>query len=102
MWEITESGEFCKLKRPHAQKIFQSIYSLLNSADIDREFCTATGTSKCTPLHMLLTHPTAFGARLLDSGNESPYKSDLLFFNYIPPPPWPTCFEWAIAVAWHV
>ena len=38
-----------------------------------------------------LTHPTTFGARFSHLGNIIPQDSDLLFLNYMPPPP--TCFE---------
>ena len=38
-------------------------YQLLNTVDVDRGFCTATGTLKCTLSTLSLTHSIAFGAR---------------------------------------
>ena len=41
----------------HTCTISYSIESLLNTADVDGGLCTATGTSKCPPLHTLTHSP---------------------------------------------
>jgi hypothetical protein len=50
---------------------FPLIYILLNMADVDGGFWTATGTSKCTPSS--LAHPIAFGVRFLVIQNLSTF-----------------------------
>ena len=102
-WEITESGEFCELKRylqyhsrdwcvyglaTCSKNILVHLFTPQFSRRWRRVLHSHRNIKMYPPSTRSLTHPTAFGARLLDSGNESPYKSDLLFFNYIPPPPW--------------
>jgi len=97
MWEITESGEFLwtpllppisllGLVQIGSGHILEQILCHRNTPQ--RGLRTATGTSKCTlPPPPSLAHPIAFGAWFLDSGSRSPYEFDLLYFNYMPPPP---------------
>ena len=101
-WEITESGEFCELKHylqyhsrdrcvyglaTCSKNILVHLFAPQFSRRWRRVLHSHRNIKMYPPSTRSLTHPTAFGARLLDSGNESPCKSDLLFFNYIPPPP---------------
>jgi hypothetical protein len=73
----------------HSRTISLSVDSLLDAADVDGEFCTATGTSKCTPP----PQPHSFTQSLseLDFWIQTVKvlkNSTSCFFNHIPPPPW--------------